>query len=251
MAQFPHLTNAPITEAIIDFRVIAREGVKAETIEAGLDGKDFGYYKKGPIVRGVFGFQLSADAGARAQVLPSAASVIGVRLHSRDEKYVAQFSTEGFALSRLEPYETWEKLLEEAQRLWPLYAASVEPGVVSRVATRFINNLRLPLQSGDSFGKFLTQQPVFPPELPQAMSSFLQRFVMQDATSEATIVITQALEDHPPGGEVPVIVDVDAFKVARISPGSAEMWTCLGQLRVLKNKFFFASITPEAVELYQ
>lgn len=251
MTQFPHLTKAPITEAVIDFRVTAREGITAETMEAGLQGKDFGYYKKGPIVRGTFGFQLSAGANPGAQALATATSVIGVRLHSHDEKYVAQLSTEGFALSRLEPYETWEELLQEAQRLWPIYVACAEPRFVSRVATRFINNLRLPLQSGDSFGKFLAQQPTFPPDVPQAMSSFLQRFVMHDPTIGATIIVTQALEDLRPGGEVPVILDLDAFKAERLSPDSTEMWTCLTQLRVLKNKFFFASITDEAVRIYQ
>lgn len=251
MPEIRHLSKAPITEAVIDFRVIVREGVKADTIEAGLQGKDFGYYKKGPIVRGTFGFQLSGGTNPEAQALPSAASVIGVRLHSHDEKYVAQFSTEGFALSRLEPYETWEELLKEAQRLWPYYVACAEPRVVSRVATRFINNLRLPLHSGDSFETFLTQQPKYPADVPQAMSGFLQRFVMHDPTIGATIIVTQALEDLRPGGEVPVILDLDAFKTERLSPDSNEMWSCLTQLRGLKNKFFFASITDEAVRIYQ
>jgi uncharacterized protein (TIGR04255 family) len=251
MTQFPHLTKAPITEAVIDFRVTAREGITAETIEAGLASRAFGYYKKAPILRGVFGFQLSAETGATAKVLPGSATVIGVRLHSSDEKYVAQFSTEGFALSRLEPYESWETLFAEAQRLWPIYAACVEPAVVSRVAARFINNLRLPLQVGDTFDKFLTQQPTYPPELPQAVSSFLQRFVLHDKDSGATIIVTQALEDSPPGGDVPVILDLDAYQNARFSSDGPEMWTCLGQLRVLKNKFFFASVTPKALEMYQ
>jgi uncharacterized protein (TIGR04255 family) len=251
MPEVRHLSKAPITEAVIDFRVVVKEGVQAETIEMALLGKDFGYYKKAPIVRGTFGFQLSGGAHPEAQVLPGAASMIGVRLHSHDEKYVLQVSTDGFALSRLEPYETWEKLLEEAQRLWPLYVECAEPRVVSRVATRFINNLRLPLQSGDSFDKFLTQQPSYPPDVPQAMSSFLQRFVMHETTIGATVIVTQALEELPPGGEVPVILDLDAFKVERLSPDSNEMWTCLTQLRVLKNKFFFASITEEAVRIYQ
>jgi len=251
MAQICPLRRAPITEAIIDFRVIANERITAESIDSRLQAQDFGYYKKGPIVRGVFGFQLSTEAGGRAEALPSAAHAIGVRLHSDDEKYVAQFSTEGFTLSRLEPYETWDKLFREATRLWPIYAALVEPSVVTRAATRYINNLHLPLQSGDSFGRFLTQQPSYPPDVPQAMSSFLQRFVMHDAITESTIIITQALDEYQPGGDVPVIVDVDAFKVARFEPGGAEMWACLAQLRTLKNKFFFASLTPEAVELYR
>jgi len=252
MAQVCYLSKAPITEAIIDFRVAVMENISFEAIESYLQSIDFGYYKKGPIVRGKFDLQVNADAVLAAQVLPNASSAtVGVRMHSSDEKYVAQFFVDRFSLSRLEPYENWDAMLQEAQRLWPMYVSAVHPHKVTRVATRFINNLRLPLQNGDSFGKYLTQQPNYPDEIPQAVSSFLQRFVMHETVSGAVIIVTHALEDSPFQGNLPVIVDIDAFKNGNYAPEGADMWTCLEGLRVLKNKFFFASLTEEAVELYK
>ncbi len=46
--------------------------------------------------------------------------------------------------SRLPPYEDWAKLLIETKRIWTQYVERLAPQRVTRVATRFINNLRLP-----------------------------------------------------------------------------------------------------------
>ena len=250
MDRIRSLGRAPIVEAVIDFRVAGSGDLTAETIDSAIQGRAFGYRRKGPIIRGRFEAQFAADPDSVAQPPSTMTSVIGTRLHSEDEKFVAQFSTEGFTLSRLEPYQDWNRLIEEAKRVWPIYLDAVAPGVVTRVATRFINNLRLPLRAGDSFGRYLTQQPNFPSDVPQAMAGFLQRFVMHDARTDAKIIVTYALEETVPGGELPVIVDIDASKDLKASPSSDELWHCLEDLRKLKNGFFFASLTDEALELY-
>src|SRR5262245_37268881 len=117
MAAQRHLPNAPITEAVIDFRVETPAAVTVEMLDAALAERGYlGYTKKGPIIRGEFGFSLTAKEGPVTRAAQS--SVIGVRLHSADERYVAQLSVEGFTLSRLQPYESWETLIGEARRLW-------------------------------------------------------------------------------------------------------------------------------------
>lgn len=251
MARIRRLRKAPIVEAVIDFRVAADDRMTAEAIDHAIEGRAFGYSRKGPILRGMFAVQFAADPELIMQPPVATTSAIGARLHSTDEQFVAQFSTEGFSLSRLEPYEGWDGLIEEAKRVWPIYRDAVKPTAVTRVATRYINNLRLPLRTGDSFGRFLTQQPSFPPELPQMMSGFLQRFVMHEPRTDAKVIIVHALDETVPGDSVPVIVDIDASRGLRASPTSDELWLSLEELRTLKNKFFFASLTEEAVGLYE
>ena len=109
MAKQRHLPHAPITEALIDIQVPPREGLTFTELKSGLDASDFGYYVKNPISQGTFSFTV-APGGQPSTAAESAQ--VGVRLHSTDEKYVAQFRLAGFTLSRLPPYETWENLLE-------------------------------------------------------------------------------------------------------------------------------------------
>lgn len=252
MDEFPHLDHAPITEALVDLRVSAPPFVTRESIDA-VEPERFGYYKKGPIIRGSFGFQISTNLneGRLARPLQGATSIIGVRLHSADEKHVAQFSTEGFTLSRLEPYESWDALVAEARRLWPRYVELASPQGVSRVATRYINNLRLPYETGDQLERFLTVMPNFSDRVPQLISSFLQRFEITDPACGATIILTVALGAKDPSPKVPIILDIDAYKQQNFAPSDEGIWDYLNKLRSLKNRFFFTSITPEAVELYK
>ena len=50
---------------------------------------------------------------------------------------------------------------------------------------------------------------------------------------------------------VPVIFDIDAFRVVELRPPDYEqVWSILEQLRNLKNDVFFSSITPKAESLF-
>jgi uncharacterized protein (TIGR04255 family) len=250
MAEIRHLTRAPVTEALIDFRVQAPEGISFEALEQRLGREDFGYVKKGPIVRGSFGFSLDLKDEPVGKAMAPQTAVIGQRFESGDGKYVAQFSVEGFTLSRLPPYESWKGLIAETRRVWPIYRRCVNTSTITRVATRFINNLRLPLTSGQAFQRYLQALPDFAPQMPQAMSRFLQQCELRDAESNATVIFTQALEQPGPESSAPVIVDVDAFREHRFPAGGEEVWSYLEHLHTLKNQVFFSAITEEAVALY-
>jgi len=250
MARIRPLAHAPIIEALVDLRVHADTTV--ERLEQALQEKDFGYRRKGPILRGQFGFVINPQEVPAAQAMPATTSIVGVRLHSTDEKYVAQITTAGLTLSRLEPYQSWDALIEEAQRVWSVYRECAGPVRIHRTATRFINNLRLPLKSGERLQRFLVGLPDMPEDFPQTVSSFLQRFVVRDAPSGATAIFAQSLERFPPEGmPVPVILDVDVFREGLFPPDGAEVWKFLEELRDLKNRMFFGALTEQAVELYE
>ena len=118
------------------------------------------------------------------------------------------------------------------------------------MATRFINSVQFPLRHGDNLETYLTAPPRVPENLPQGISSFLQRVVVQDAQTQASIIVTQLLEPPLEEGPPPVILDLDAFREAEFAPGGREAWACLEELRGLKNRFFFASLTARALESY-
>ena len=248
MAKQRYLPHAPITEALIDFRVTHREGLTFAQLKSAIDSIDMGYYVKGPISVGSFGFMLAPD-GQPSTTTES--SQVGVRLHSNDGKYVAQFTIAGFTLSRLPPYETWENLLAETRRLWAVYVQCLSPKSVERVATRFINNLQLPLEPGASFQLYVNKLIDVPDEAPQVVEAFLQRFRLVDIESGARVIVTIALDGLKAGVPAPVILDVDAFIAANFKPMDGTIWSLLEKLRKLKNRSFFGTITEVAAELYE
>jgi uncharacterized protein (TIGR04255 family) len=249
MARQRHLTNAPITEALIDVHVEPKAGLTFEGLKEALGARDFGYYIKSPIAHGLFGFRLTS--GGNQAETTSAAEQIGLRMHSADELYVAQCRLSGFTLSRLPPYEEWENLAAEAKRLWTIYTDCLAPLRVTRVATRFINKLQLPLQPGDSYQIYLERLVDVPSGAPQAVASFFQRFELVDVESGHRVILTAAQEPTSPPTPPSVILDVDAFMPTNLRPQDDQLWLILEQLRALKNRTFFSSLTEQAAELYE
>jgi uncharacterized protein (TIGR04255 family) len=251
MAEPRYLRRAPITEAVIDLRVEPTTGSSVDALVGALGQRgNLGYVPKGFLIHSEFGFSLKVEA-ADPKVMPHEghATTTGVRLHSPDEKYVAQLGVGGFALSRLEPYESWENLVTEAQRLWRGYLECLGLGVVTRTATRYINNLGLPFTP--QLADFLTLVPTLPQGLPENLSSFLQRYVLQDVATQANVIVTEALAEALPGKPVPVILDIDVFRQTRLDVNDANVWTYLEQLRGLKNRIFFSCLTETGVALYR
>jgi uncharacterized protein (TIGR04255 family) len=246
VAQIRHLPNAPIKEALIDLRVERPDSATVDALIAEIGQRDnLGYLKDGTMFRSAFGFSVVGQEGRAT----ADATTIGVKLKSPDGSYIAQMSIEGFTLSRVQQYQDWDTLLHEAQRLWDVYTQCLGASPrITRYATRYINNLRLP--SRTNLERFLLLLPRLPHGLPDKLSSFLQRFVLHDDPSNATAIVTVALEGTPPDGPLPLVLDIDAFRVASFSGSDPEVWPHLSQLRRLKNEIFFACLTEEAVALY-
>lgn len=248
MAKPRHLAHAPITEALIDIQVEQR-GLSFAALQKSFVNLDFGYYIKGSIAHGTFGFRLKDD-GQQPETMAESTQ-IGLRLHSDDEKYVAQCRVNGFTLSRLPPYENWHALVREMKKLWSIYIDRTKPVRVVRVATRFINNLQLPFGYGESFQNYLEKFADVPEEAPQALASFFQRFQLRDVSNTKLVNLTLALESASPNLPVPVILDIEAFSHKELDTDGEELWIILEDLRNLKNQCFFGTLTKRALELYE
>jgi len=249
MAKQRHLPRAPVTEALIDVRVSNREGLTFAALQTAIGALDFGYYLKTPIVHGTLAIKVAP--GGLPQTDAESAQ-IGLRLHSPDEKYVAQFTLQGFTLSRLPQYENWENLLAETQRLWSIYLERIGPTRVMRIATRYINDLKLPLQPGMSYETYLQKFMDIPDEVPQAVESFFQRFQLVDQEWGARVILTLSAQGTFPGNPIPpIILDIDAYTATDLDPRDQGLWTTLAHLRDLKNRGFFGTITEQAAELYK
>lgn len=146
----------------------------------------------------------------------------------------------------------WDDLKKEAIRLWKIYASIANVDAVTKVATRYINVMRVPMVDLKDFGDYLVCPPEVPKTLPQAVSSFLSRIVFHEPDIGAQCILTQALEGPDTENRViPIVLDIDVFVERHFSISEGQFWLELDKLRDFKNKVFFESITAKAESLFR
>jgi uncharacterized protein (TIGR04255 family) len=242
--QRTHLRNAPIVEAIIDFRVVRRDDCSAQVF-ADLTPLIGSQYEQKASIQA---FQAMFGMNDGKPLAPSQSQTdFGWRYQSKGE--VAQFRLDGFTFSKIEKYTTWEEVFGEAVRLWRLYLELAKPRQVSRVAVRYINRMRLPAVT--DLGKYLEAPPLLPAPIPQVIREFLARFSVEDAERSVSAAIVQALEPRVDPSNLTLLLDIDAFREMRELPDDPLVLSVFERLRQLKNEIFFATITESIAEMYE
>lgn len=248
MAIVRHLRKAPIKEALVDFRVDRLPNVTAESfvdLRAALRTD----YPHVDDQRG-----LAAKIEVREGKLFSTTHDLGfqgLRFTSKDGLTIAQFRADGFTLNRLEPYQNWQTLFGEAARLWPLYVERAAPKSVVRIALRYINELRLPLEAGEDFALYLAAPPQIPDDLPQLLSAFLVRVVLHDRERDLNCNVIQGLEPATGRSPTTVKLDIDVFRAADFPTDVGSLSPEFEHLHDFKNRVFFSYLTERTVNLYE
>lgn len=242
-----HLSRAPIEEALIDFRVRAPEGLSS----TGLLPLAEQVVDRYPIKEELRSFTTTLQLQQGVTTPPQTAErATGWVLRSPDRLCVVQASIQGFTFSRLRPYTRWDEVWAETLRLWQVYVAVAQPLEVTRLATRYINRLQLPIGAGPEV--YLSAPPVIPAPAPSAIQGFLSRVQTFDPGQRASAIITQAMEPGVASVGASLLLDIDAFQLVTLAPGDPQkIELVVGGLRALKNIIFFASITEAAAENYQ
>ena len=240
--------RAPITEALIDFRVQAVEGLANEKLEEAARRVEREY----PTRVAIKTVEAKLDVGGGVLKPAFTHAEAGVVVKSRDERTQAQFRPNGFTLNRLEPYTSWEEIFPDTKRLWRLYVEFAQPLVVVRLAARYINRLTLPLPVTD-LRNYLIEPPRVPATLPQTVIAYLTRLVIHDARFQHSAIMTQSSEANPTDPEhATILLDIDAFKnVTFKTTEQDEIDRVLSDLHDFKNNIFFGSITQRASELFE
>lgn len=239
-----HLRNAPIVEAIVDFRVL-REPAASPDIFAGLTSSIGQKYSQ---VESILAFEARFGI-ERGKLLDPAQRRADLGWKYQAGTEVAQFRVDGFTFSRLEPYTTWDDVFGEAFRLWEIFVSLAKPRQLSRIAVRYINRLRV---SGNrSINDFLEAPPVLPEPIPSEIREFLTRVHVADTARSSAAVIVQALEPQFDPNVMSLLLDIDAYHETIHTPSDPNLPTLFQQLRELKNEIFYASITEKTAEMYE
>ena len=239
------LARAPLREAILDLRLDVR-GERSKDLDwlSTVRSNIAGEYPKAEEVSRLASV---SNGGAGVPFFGPPGEPGTLLCRSRDDRQAVQFSAAGFSFSRLNPYESWERLRDEAARLWTIYSAVTRPDSVRRVSLRYINEFRL--AAGRAPDEYVgTAFVPTPPGLKVQVGGFLSRLLLRERAGGPLAWITQWLPDADSPDDSPrLILDIDAYRDFPQGIDVEQAWRCLEELRDLKNRLFFSSITEEAL----
>ena len=239
MSEPTRFPNAPITEALLDIRVKLPEQVDLTQLATIQDLIKDQYPSRNERMFWQSDLQI---AQGDLKISPPTGGPVGYAFTSRDGKQIIQARKDGFAFSRLKPYEDWISLRDEAKRLWQYYIQIASPTSITRLALRYINRIELPLPMRD-FKDYILTVPEIAPNIPQGLANFFMQLIIPIPIMNAVAIVTETVDvSQNPSSILPLIFDIDVFREAVFDLDSAEVWETFEQLRELKNDIFFESV---------
>jgi uncharacterized protein (TIGR04255 family) len=221
--------RAPITEAIVDFRVQYDRGISLDKLKK-FGAKVSAEYPN-EATRDLLQGEINLST-PEAQPRQSRATV-GYIYHSADRRQAVQARLDGFTFSRFTPYQDWAHLVGETRRLWDIFVEVLQPTIVVRVAVRYINQINLPLKGGTlRFEDYLRTFPELKGiDEDIELEQFFVRLAMPQRDLSAKLILTEALLP-PQGDQLGVILDIDLFREGTsLDTRSDEIWAILELFR--------------------
>lgn len=243
MAQSINYPNAPIVEAVIDLRVKTSEGFSREVLDRFIK-ETSGEYQNTEIQREI---QIVADATDAS--VRRVAHDTGVRVRSSDGRHIVQARADGFAFSRLAPYESWAPFVAAAKQMWARYRHVFRPTQVWRVATRYVNKIDIPLPIRDLSDFFRTHLKVSE-DLPQSLLDYRFQFAFPESTTGSRVNVMQGFFPSEQQDRISVILDIDVFTTDEFSLDEDRIWAKVESFRNVKNRTFEDCITHRTRELF-
>lgn len=249
---FEHFPKAPAIEAVLDIRARATvdftEQRLREAAQQGLPTYEF-LDSQREIKHEV---RFSTSQGEEIQQGLQDLGWKGMRFRSVDRRHIVNVHRDGMIFSRLSPYQDWGRFKEEGLRLWDFSTNLTKPETISRIGVRFINQIILP-QGEVNFESYMTSPPSPPENMPMPFLGFMHQGIFQVPESPYAIMITKTIQSPSPttNNRFAVILDIDVFTNLPRPTATAGLEACLKDMRWLKNKVFFGSITEKAKELFR
>lgn len=246
---FPHLPRAPIVEAVIEIRARAQTPWEEPAISACLKPKLPDY----PAAHAQHEFreEVTVDQQGKTEHVHHDLGLKGLRFQSADKLHVVHFNRDGFVFSRLQPYDHWEQFSGEAIRLWQLHCELAKPCEIERLGLRFINRILIAAEEV-RLEDYLKVSPQAPPGLDLAFAGFIHHDTLVVPGHEYGVNLIRTIQPQvPDGGGIGVILDIDVYTTQPFEFEAGLLKHRLAEMRWLKNKVFYGSITDKAVERFR
>lgn len=244
MSSGRHYPNAPITEAVLDLRVMTAPGTNAADLAKVRAGDETAYPTAEPLMS-VIGHMMIGPTPTTSTVQQQT----GFVFRRQDGRYIHQARLDGFTISQLPPYSEWPDFRTEAQKQWVRYKEIARPIGITRAALRYVNRLDIPAPL-ERLSDYLRLRPQIPEELPQTPRGYFMQLALPTNT-EGVVMITETIIPPSKPGVVSIVLDIDTFREYATPASDEEAWASLDKLRDLKNDVFEACIEDKARELFQ
>lgn len=245
---FPTLKKAPIVEALLDVGVANPPSVTSDQLEALHKELEEDYPKVDKIPFPYL--QIGGVAGGTLPLPPQTPAVRGFRFSADDGETMVQSRIDGFTFNNVGRYKDWSFFSERAIAAWRKYRKAFGDGPIIRVALKYVNLIRCPLD-GDrvSLEEYFTVAPKAPLGVGFPMSNFLSQVQLE--TPDKIQCIWTFTRHLPPEAEFfKVLLDIDVFVQDRDALTQQSIESLLATLRKLKNELFFHSLTAKGLCLF-
>lgn len=248
--KFENLPHAPIVEAVIEIRGRATEALEETSLRTAIEPKLAGYVFLDSLRE--YQGEVKFESGKLSSQKVQDVGWKGIRFRSTNEKHIAQFNRDGFVFSRLEPYLTWEELESEGMRLWEIYKELTLTAEIHRLGLRYINRFALP--PGELlFENYIQPAPTSPRGLELPFHGFMHKDTLAVPGHSYAINVIRTIQrlNGTENSGVALILDIDVFTTQAFDLDKAVLGRRLLEMRWLKNKAFFGSITENALEMFR
>jgi len=236
--------HAPITEAVIEFRVTPRPTLTLEELNGLKIGEENSYPQVRPRLDFQGEFELT-DVGVNTSTKRTQTGYVFSRA---DGSQIFQATINSFSFSQLPPYHEWQPFADEALRVWRRYLLVARPLSVDRVGARYINRIDIPEDSVE-VKDYLRIWPEIPADMPQVFLGFFLQVGVPLPQFEAAVTINSTIVAPPEQGGTALVLDLDTYREIHLDPESAgfddEVAGVLARLRLAKNFAFESCITDE------
>lgn len=252
--EFPVFAAAPIVEAVIDIRAFPSIAFEESSVRASLEQKltDYKYLDSHREIH----YQVKAEGNNPPEQTIKDMGWKGARFQSTDQKCIAQFNRDGFVFSRLAPYENWQSFVQQTKSLWAVFKEIAAPATIGRIGLRFINRIEL-LPGELEVELYLRNAPVPPADLDLPFMGFMHQetLVVPGHPYAINIIRTIQPPQIPVDNGFAIILDIDVFTLLPIEHpienDDIRLSHMLDEMRWLKDKSFFGSMTEKGLERFK
>ena len=251
MAALRPLSRPPIREAIVEVKC---EPVELRRVDALRDLLAEAFPVVKPFRLASLALQLPEERRGGDADATGGGRATGWRCESADGAEVALIRRDGLSFGRLAGYPGWDAFTDRFLSVWGSFVEVAQPIEITRVAVRYVNDLRLPIGDQFHFERFLTTAPRPPAGLAPEIADFLTQMTLPGGAEGLRVAITQATDAASrTATELPVTVDIDASWDRSVPVDDrlpVRLTQVLGSLRDLKNRVFFGLVTEKLVSAY-
>jgi len=239
-----HFQNPPIIEAVISFTVAPLPESTLGRFEAcAARMRSLGYIRAGTVSHHFF--QVRVESGASS--IGSSDDQLGVRFNSEDSLHAVQFNRNAFVFSRLGRYDRWERLRDEAKKLWLVYSGASGGPKLLTAGVRYINKLFIP--NGKEPSEYVTAYPQLPSHIVPTISEMFMRIVSPIENPPGRFIHNQVLLPTEKEGFAAILFDND-FQFPLEGKTEAETWEMLEAVREIKDRYFVDLTTERMRETF-